>query len=67
MIAVLQNLGKKTAQEMLKGDLELFFVRGSMGYFIIKRLGPYALLAVSATKDFKLGLLFEKIFEELNE
>ncbi len=58
MVAVLQNLGKKAAQEWFKGDIEQFFVRGSEGYFIISRRGPYSLIAVSATKDVKLGLLF---------
>ncbi len=60
MIAVLQNLGKKAAQEWLKGDIEQVFIRGSKGYFLIKRNGPYSLLAVSATKDVKLGLLFDE-------
>ncbi len=63
MIAVLQNLGKKAAQEWLKGDIEQVFIKGTDGYFLIKRRGPYALLAISATKDVKLGLLFEGMDE----
>ncbi len=63
MIAVLQNLGRKAAQEWLKGDIEQVFIGGTKGYFIIKRRGPYALLAVSATKDVKLGLLFDEMDE----
>lgn len=63
MIAVLQNLGKKAAQEWLKGDIEQVFIGGTKGYFAITRRGQYALLAVSATKDVKLGLLFDEMNE----
>ncbi len=60
MVAVLQNLGKKAAQEWWKGDIEQVFIQGTKGYFLIRRRGPYALLAVSATKEAKLGLLLEE-------
>jgi predicted regulator of Ras-like GTPase activity (Roadblock/LC7/MglB family) len=63
MVAVLQNLGKKAAKEWLNGDIEQVFIRGSKGYLIVQRRGPYSLLAISATKDLKLGLIFSDNFE----
>ncbi|MHA1699234.1 MAG: roadblock/LC7 domain-containing protein [Promethearchaeota archaeon] len=58
MTATMLSLGERAALEMSKGELEQVLIRGKDGYLIVMSAGPHAVLAVSATRDVKLGLIF---------
>ncbi len=58
MTASMLSLGERVSQELKRGNLEKIFVEGSNGFVISTAAGPNAVLAVSARKDAKLGLIF---------
>lgn len=58
MAAAMLSLGERTAQELMRGELEQVMVKGSNGYILMSYVGKEAVLAVIARKDAKLGLIF---------
>ena len=58
MTAALHSLAKRSINEMKKGAFDRLYVKGSNGYLLLQQAGPSAILAVSTTKDVRLGLIF---------
>ena len=57
MTATLLSLSKMAIIEMRKGDFDQLYIKGSEGYLLVMQAGPNAVLAVSTTKDIRLGLV----------
>ncbi|MFW9929826.1 MAG: roadblock/LC7 domain-containing protein, partial [Candidatus Thorarchaeota archaeon] len=51
IIAALLSLSKKAILEMQKGDFDQLCIRGKEGYLLVLKVGPDAILIVSAAKD----------------
>ena len=58
MTAALFSTAEKAVIEMEKGEFDQLYIKGSEGYLLVRPAGPNALLAISTTKDVKLGLIF---------
>ena len=57
MTATLCSLSEKAIIEMRKGDFDQFYIKGSEGYLLVMQAGQNAILAISTTKDVRLGLI----------
>ena len=58
MGAALLGLGERIVAELGRGQFELVMIRGDVGFVIMTRCGPDAVLACLAAKSAKLGLIF---------
>lgn len=58
MGAALLGLSERIVGELRRGDFEMVMLRGDQGFVIMTRSGPEAVLAVLASKNAKLGLIF---------
>ena len=58
MSAAMLSLGERIAQELVRGDLEQIYIKGSQGYIILMSVGEEAVLTALARADAKLGLIF---------
>jgi hypothetical protein len=57
MTSALFSLSERAILEQNKGDLDQLYIKGSEGYFLVMQAGPNAIMAVSTTKDVRLGLI----------
>jgi hypothetical protein len=57
MTAALFSLSEMAILEMRKGNFDQLYIKGSEGYFLVMQAGQNAVLAVSTTKDVRLGLV----------
>ena len=57
MISALHSLSERATIEMGKGDFDQLYIKGSEGYLLVMQAGPNAVMAVSTTKDVRLGLI----------
>lgn len=58
MSAAILALGRRTAEELSRGDLEQVLLKGAHGYVLLTGAGSDAVLAVMAKASAKLGLIF---------
>ncbi|MGR9114946.1 MAG: roadblock/LC7 domain-containing protein [Gammaproteobacteria bacterium] len=58
MSAAMLSLGDRTAQELVRGDLEQVLIKGEAGYVLMTYAGKEAVLTVLAKPNAKLGLIF---------
>ena len=58
MGAAMLSLGDRTAAELSRGQLNQVMIDGGNGYVLMSHAGEDAVLAVLATKQAKLGLIF---------
>jgi len=57
MTSALLSLSERAIIEMNKGDFDQLYIKGSEGYLLVMQAGPNLVLAVSTTKDVRLGLI----------
>jgi len=57
MTSALLSLSERAIIEMGKGDFDQLYIKGSEGYLLVMQAGPGAVMAVSTTKDVRLGLV----------
>jgi len=57
MTSALLSLSERAIIEMGKGDFDQLYIKGSDGYLLVMQAGPNAVLAVSTTKEVRLGLI----------
>ncbi|MFA6162179.1 MAG: roadblock/LC7 domain-containing protein [Methylobacter sp.] len=58
MSAAMLSLGDRTAQELVRGELEQVLIKGDSGYVLMAYAGKEAVLTVLAKPNAKLGLIF---------
>jgi predicted regulator of Ras-like GTPase activity (Roadblock/LC7/MglB family) len=58
MSAAMLSLGDRTAQELVRGELEQVLIKGKSGYVLMTYAGKEAVLTVLAKPNAKLGLIF---------
>ena len=58
MSAAMLSLGDRTAQELVRGDLEQVLIKGGQGYVLMTHAGSEAVVSVLAKPSAKLGLIF---------
>lgn len=58
MSAAMLSLGDRTAQELMRGNLEQVLIKGIKGYVLMVYAGDEAVLTVIAKQSSKLGLIF---------
>ncbi len=58
MTAALLGLGERIVEELQRGDFQMVMIRGSVGFVIMTRCGPDAVLACLTSRNAKLGLVF---------
>jgi uncharacterized protein len=58
MSAAMLSLGDRTAQELMRGNLEQVLIKGAKGYILMVYAGDEAVLTVIAKPNTKLGLIF---------
>jgi predicted regulator of Ras-like GTPase activity (Roadblock/LC7/MglB family) len=58
MSAAMQSLGERIATELMRGEVDQVYIRGSHGYVFLSSVGMDAVLTVMARSDAKLGLIF---------
>ena len=58
MTSALLSLSERAIIEMDKGDFDQLYIKGSEGYLLVMQAGPNAVLAISTTKEVRLGLIF---------
>jgi uncharacterized protein len=58
MSAAMLSLGDRTAQELMRGNLEQVLIKGAKGYVLMVYAGDEAVLTVIAKQNSKLGLIF---------
>lgn len=58
MTAALLSLGKRTSEELARGDLQQVLTKGSHGYVVMTQAGDEAVVTVLAKSTAKLGLIF---------
>ena len=58
MIAALFALAEGSVTEMEKGEFSQLFINSSDGYLLIMQVERNTILAISLTKDVRLGLIF---------
>lgn len=58
MSAAMLSLGDRTAQELVRGELEQVLIKGARGYVLMTYAGQEAVLTVLAKPNAKLGLIF---------
>ena len=58
MSAAMLSLGDRTAQELVRGELEQVLIKGNRGYVLMTHAGKEAVLTVLAKPNAKLGLIF---------
>jgi len=58
MSAAIYGIGARTAAELERGAVEQLYIKGENGYFLITQTGPDAMLAVMASSQAKLGIIF---------
>jgi len=67
MTSALLSLSKMAIIEMGKGDFDQLYIKGREGYLLVMQAGPEAVMAVSTTKDVRLGLVlhdFRRFWEK---
>jgi len=70
MSAAMLSLGERIAGELGRGILSEVYVKGEMGYVLLRAVGSEAVLTVMARHQAKLGLLFlymRRAAEEMTE
>jgi predicted regulator of Ras-like GTPase activity (Roadblock/LC7/MglB family) len=58
MSAALYGIGSRTAEELQRGEIEQFYIKGNNGIFLITQVGTDAMLTVMANIKAKLGIIF---------
>jgi uncharacterized protein len=58
MSAAMLSLGDRTAQELMRGNLEQVLIKGAKGYVLMVYAGNEAVLTVIAKQNSRLGLIF---------
>jgi hypothetical protein len=58
MSAALYGIGSRTAEELQRGEVEQFYIKGKNGYMLITQSGADSVLAVMANAKAKLGIIF---------
>lgn len=58
MSAAMLSLGDRTAQELVRGELEQVLIKGDKGYVLMTYAGEEAVLTVLTKSSAKLGLIF---------
>lgn len=58
MSAAMLSLGERIASEMGRGNLDQVYIRGAVGYVILRSVAAQAVLTALARESAKLGLLF---------
>jgi len=58
MSAAMLSLGDRTAQELVRGELEQVLTKGHSGYVLMTHAGNEAVVTVLAKPNAKLGLIF---------
>jgi uncharacterized protein len=58
MSAAMLSLGDRTAQELMRGNLEQVLIKGAKGYVLMVYAGDEAVLTVIAKQNSRLGLIF---------
>lgn len=58
MSAAMLSLGDRTAQELVRGDLEQVLIKGAIGYVLMTYAGSEGVLTVLTKSSAKLGLIF---------
>ena len=58
MSAAMLALGERIASELGRGELSEVYIRGQLGYVLLRGLDDKSVLTVLASPDAKLGLLF---------
>ncbi len=69
MVATLLSLSERTVVDMEIGLFNQIFIKGNDGYLLVFEANP-AILAVSTTKNAKLGLIFfecERVLHEISK
>lgn len=61
MSAALLSIGKRTSQELKRGEFDQVMVKGDKGYVVIVGSGKEAVLTVVTREDAKLGLVFLEV------
>ncbi|NVM19855.1 MAG: roadblock/LC7 domain-containing protein [Candidatus Lokiarchaeota archaeon] len=61
MTAALHSLSERAIIEMGKGDFDKLYIKGREGYLVVSQAGPDAVMAISTTKDIRLGLVLHDI------
>ncbi len=57
MTSALLSLSERAIIEIGKGDFDQLYIKGREGYFIVMQAGPNAVMALSTTKEARLGLI----------
>lgn len=69
MTATFLGAGEQMSEELMRSALEQTYVKSEKGYVILNSVGAEAVLAILATSDVKLGLVFfelkRKVLPEL--
>jgi hypothetical protein len=58
MTASFLGAGEQMSDELMRSPLEQTYVKSEKGYVILNSVGSEAVLAILATSDVKLGLVF---------
>jgi len=58
MSAAMLSLGDRTAQELVRGELEQVLIKGGSGYVLMTYAGAEGVLTVLTKASAKLGLIF---------
>jgi predicted regulator of Ras-like GTPase activity (Roadblock/LC7/MglB family) len=58
MTAAMLSLGDRTAQELVRGELEQVLIKGGAGYVLMTHAGAEGVLTVLTKASGKLGLIF---------
>jgi predicted regulator of Ras-like GTPase activity (Roadblock/LC7/MglB family) len=58
MTATFLGAGEQMSQELMRAPLEQAFVKSERGYVILNAVGQDAVLAILATNEIRLGLVF---------
>jgi len=55
MTAAMLSLSETTLSEMVTGDFDQLYIKGSSGYLLVKKAGPNSVLMLSTTSEVRLG------------
>jgi len=58
MSAAMLSLGERIAQELGRGELDEFYIRGSAGFVLLTAVGQEAVLTALTRQNSRLGLIF---------
>ncbi len=67
MSAAVLSIGERTAQELVRGDLQQVLIKGSTGHVLVTPAGSEAVITVMASASTKLGALFLEVGQTAKE